>query len=287
MVRRSPRGALTVDAAPTARLCGNSLAGIRHAASRQAVDAERAFLSELGGVHPTRRCPPRSFPPTTTPVPSGLLPVGRLRRAQHQGILNGPDVTVVSRARTVGSAPAPAVGVPLAVRLRGRGCTAGASTVGVHLVGAGLTTWADHRRGRRAAGPLPMSSMHDRLWHELLRPGTAGFRLIDVGKARTIHPGRPSTRLLVERGRGMDDRAAQGRRPVHVRIPGVGGRRARCRRRLGRPRNHLRARGPRLRQHPVTCFSSTSVTIVTSHENPSKGTDVGTGALARWAGPSC
>ncbi|HMR95653.1 MAG TPA: hydroxymethylbilane synthase [Microthrixaceae bacterium] len=122
MVPQVAQGALAVECRSDDAALRELLAGIEHAASRRAVDAERAFLSELGGdctlpagAHATILPTDDDAGPAASagPVASGVLSI--------RGILGAdPDVhgrVRVAHAVEVGSDP-DAVGRALAVRLR-------------------------------------------------------------------------------------------------------------------------------------------------------------------------
>ena len=122
MVPQVAQGALAVECRSDDAALRELLAGIEHAASRRAVDAERAFLSELGGdctlpagAHATILPTDDDAGPAASagPVASGVLSI--------RGILGAdPDAhgrVRVAHAVEVGSDP-DAVGRTLAVRLR-------------------------------------------------------------------------------------------------------------------------------------------------------------------------
>ena len=268
---RSARARSPSSAGPTTTRRARALAAIEHAPSRRAVDAERAFLAELGGD-----CDLPAGAYATVDAPTA--------RCALDGLLASADGHVVLR-HTTPAAPTP---TPL-----GRGgrppprstdggaiAHAGGRRVTVYLVGAGpgdpglLTV-----RGAEVLGRADVV-VYDRLSVAVAaRPGARRRRAHQRrqgARARGPTPGRDQRASSSSTAApARDGRAAQGRRPVRVRP----------RRRGGAPRwpsagvafevvpgitSAIAA--PAYAGIPVTLrYSSTSFTVVTGHEDPRAG----------------
>ena len=259
MVPQVAQGALGVECRVDDTATRELLAGIEDAASRSAVDAERAFLAELGG---------------DCDLPAGAHATWVGEGLALDAILASPDGAPLVRVRSISPRPV------RARRLGGAGRAGGTGpgcAVTVYLVGAGpgdpgLVTV----RGAEVLGRADVV-VFDRLSAaELLDLAPAAAQRIDVGKA----PGRARISqsgindLLVEHGRagrtvvrlkggdpfvfarGGEEAAALAAAGVSYEVvPGITSALA----------------VPAYAGIPVTLrYSSTSFTVVTGHEDPDR-----------------